>query len=77
VDDIVRTGHATEDVFKMIKSMGGNVIAAASVVRFASAPAEIDGVPLQSLVEFNTIWYKGKDQCPLCKEGSEPETVRF
>src|SRR5581483_2616855 len=39
VDDIIRTGHAIKDAFNLVKSMDGQVIGCASVVRFTSAPS--------------------------------------
>jgi len=77
VDDIVRSGSAIREVSDKVKSMGGKIVGCASVVRFNSAPAEVDGVPIQSLVNFETEWYKNESECPLCKKGDPVETVRF
>ena len=77
VDDIVRSGSALKEVNDKVKSMGGKVVGYASVVRFSSAPTEIDDIPIQSLVNFETEWYKNKSECPLCKKGEPVEHVRF
>jgi orotate phosphoribosyltransferase len=77
VDDIVRSGSALKEVSNMVKSMGGKIVGCASVIRFTTAPTEIDGVPIQSLVNFETEWYKSKTECPLCKKGDPVEDVRF
>ena len=77
VDDIVRSGSAIQEVSDRVKSMGGKIVGCASVVRFSTAPTEIDGVPIQSLVNFETEWYKDGAGCPLCKRDEPLEHVRF
>ena len=77
VDDIVRSGSAINEISNMVKSMGGQIVGCACVIRFTSAPDEVDGVPIQSLVNFETESYKNKSACPMCKDGSTPENVRF
>ena len=77
VDDIERSGSALRETAQLVREMGGQVVAYATVVRFTSAPAEIDGVPVQALVNFETQWYEDGAGCPQCRQGTPPEPVRY
>jgi orotate phosphoribosyltransferase len=77
VDDIVRRGDALNQTFALVRELGAEVIGCGAIVRFTSAPKEIDGVPIKSLVEFETKFYDTAEQCAECKTGMEPEHVRF
>ena len=44
VDDIIRSGHAIEDTVRLVRELGAPIIGCGAIVRFKSAPAEIDGV---------------------------------
>src|SRR3982074_1315848 len=52
VDDIIRSGHAIEETAELVKELGAPVIGCGAIVRFTSAPDQIEGVGPQSLVEF-------------------------
>jgi orotate phosphoribosyltransferase len=77
VDDIIRSGNAIEETVELVKSFGARIIGCGSIVRFSSAPSEIEGVPVKSLVEFGVRTYASAQECTECKEGAAPETVRF
>jgi orotate phosphoribosyltransferase len=77
VDDIVRRGDALNQTFALVRELGAEVIGCGTIVHFTSAPKEIDGVPIKSLVEFETKFYDTAEQCAECKTGMEPEHVRF
>ncbi|HEV7395782.1 MAG TPA: phosphoribosyltransferase family protein [Pyrinomonadaceae bacterium] len=77
VDDIIRSGHAIEETAELVKTLGAEVIGCGAIVRFDSAPTEISGVPIKSLVEFDANFYDEGDQCHDCKEGAAVEHVRF
>jgi orotate phosphoribosyltransferase len=77
VDDIIRSGHAIEETVDLVKSLGARIIGCGTIVRFNSAPQEIEGVPIKSLVDFDARMYEGDEECTECKEGVSPEQVRF
>ncbi len=77
VDDIIRSGHAIEETVKLVKSLGARIIGCGTIVRFRSAPDEIEGVPIKSLVDFDAHMYEDGKQCVDCKEGTQPEHVRY
>ena len=77
VDDIIRSGIAIEETVKLVKSLGARVIGCGAIVRFDTAPDEIEGVPVKSLIEFDVRMYESDQQCTECKAGAKPETVRF
>ncbi|HKR22158.1 MAG TPA: phosphoribosyltransferase family protein [Pyrinomonadaceae bacterium] len=77
VDDIIRSGQAIEETVKLVKSLGARVIGCGAIVRFDSAITEIEGTPVQSLVDFDVKMYDEADDCVECKGAIAPEHVRF
>ncbi len=59
------------------EALGARMIGCGAIVRFDTAPDEIEGVPLKSLIDFDVRMYDGEQDCPECKEGVSPEQVRF
>src|SRR3982751_6800425 len=76
VDDIIRSGIAIEETVELVKSLGARIIGCGAIVRFDSAPVEIEGVPIKSLVDFDARMYEREQECMECKEGVQPEHVR-
>jgi len=77
VDDIIRSGNAIEETVTLVKSLGASIIGCGAIVRFTSAPTEIEGVPIKSLVDFDARMYDSGPECVDCKEGVNEEQVRF
>jgi len=77
VDDIIRSGMAIEETVALVKTLGARMIGCGAIVRFDTAPNEIEEVPVKSLIEFDVQMYEGEQDCALCKEKVPPETVRF
>jgi len=77
VDDIIRSGHAIEETVDLVKSLGARIIGCGAIVKFHSAPDEVEGVPIKSLVDFDARMYDSGDECRDCKAGTHEEQVRF
>ena len=77
VDDIIRSGHAIEETVELVRSLGAPIIGCGAIVRFTSAPEEIEGVPIKSLVEFDEKFYDSASDCVECTSGAPEEHVRF
>jgi orotate phosphoribosyltransferase-like protein len=77
VDDIIRSGNAIEETVELVKSLGARIIGCGAIVRFDSAPEEVEGVPIKSLVDFDARMYEGDEDCTDCKDGAKPEQVRY
>jgi orotate phosphoribosyltransferase len=77
VDDIIRSGHAIQETVTLVKSLGARIIGCGAIVKFHSAPSEVEGVPIKSLVDFDARMYDSGDKCRECKEGMPEEQVRF
>lgn len=77
VDDIIRSGKAIEETVTLVKSLGARIIGCGAIVRFESAPTEIEGVEIKSLVNYDVKIYDKGDDCVECKDGVSAETVRF
>ncbi|HEU4714664.1 MAG TPA: phosphoribosyltransferase family protein [Pyrinomonadaceae bacterium] len=77
VDDIIRSGQAIEETVKLVKSLGARILGCGAIVRFDSALTEIEGTPVQSLVDFDAKMYDEAEDCVECKGAVAPEQVRF
>jgi orotate phosphoribosyltransferase len=77
VDDIIRSGNALKETVTLVQSLGARIIGCGTIVRFSSAPDEIEGVPIKSLVNFDAHLYDDGDKCVDCKEGTQAEHVRY
>ena len=77
VDDIIRSGIAIAETVALVKTLGARMIGCGAIVRFDTAPDEIENVPVKSLIEFDVTMYESEDDCPFCKEKVPPEHVRF
>ena len=77
VDDIIRSGHAIEETVRLVRELGAPIIGCGAIVRFNSAPAEVDGVQVKSLVDFDEHFYNSAAECAECTKGAPEEHVRF
>lgn len=77
VDDIIRSGNAIEETVALVKSLGARIIGCGAIVRFTSAPTEIEGTAVQSLVDYDVKMYKEDEECVECKDEVAAEQVRF
>ena len=77
VDDIIRSGHAIEETVELVRSLGAPIIGCGAIVRFTSAPDNIDSASIKSLVEFDEKFYESAEACLECKAGVPEEHVRF
>jgi orotate phosphoribosyltransferase len=77
VDDLIRSGKALEETVDLVKELGSRIIGAGAIVRFSSAPDEIEGGPVKSLVDFDARIYSSAGECKECKDGVPEEHVRF
>src|SRR5438874_6961723 len=53
VDDIIRSGDAIRETVTLVRKLGAQVIGCGAIVRFTSAPPELDGIEIKSLIEFD------------------------
>jgi hypothetical protein len=60
-----------------VKSLASRTIGCGAIVRFTSAPKEIVGVEIKSLVEFDARMYDSAGDCEDCSKNAPVEHVRF
>ena len=78
VDDLIRTGKAIQETADLVQQMGGEVIGCGAIVRFEDAPAEVNGIKIQSLAEFDCNFYDSEEEWKSAEGADVPaETVRF
>ena len=70
VEDVITTGGSTLETIEVVKSYGGFVLGAASLVDRSGGRASL-GVPCHSLWTLSIPTYR-PDDCPMCKSGSKP-----
>ena len=67
VEDVVTTGGSTREVINLVRSLGGEVVAVASLVDRSGGKVDF-GVPFKSLLQVKVETYSLED-CPLCAQG--------
>ena len=78
VDDLIRTGRAITETVELVKELGVEIIGCGAIVRFEDAPAEVEGIKIQSLTEFDCNFYNNFDEWKTAEGNDAPEeTVRF
>lgn len=69
VEDVITTGGSIKECIDVLKSHGGNVINAASIIDRSGGRVDV-GVPRISLLEMNVPSFE-PENCPMCEEGTE------
>lgn len=69
VEDVITTGGSVKECIDVLKTNGGDVTNAASIMDRSGGTADV-GVPRIALVELDVPSYKPED-CPMCEEGTE------
>ncbi len=69
VEDVVTTGGSTRETMEVVSQVGGNVIAAGSLIDRSGGRVDF-GVPRVALAILDIPAY-APDKCPLCETGSE------
>ena len=70
VEDVITTGGSTLETMDVVRSHGGVVIGAGSLVDRSGGKVSLD-VPYHSLWTLSIPTYE-PNQCPLCRTGSKP-----
>src|SRR6476646_7318314 len=79
VDDILRSGRAIEETFKLCKEIGTEIIGCGAIVRFEDSPKEFNGIPVKSLLTFDVNFYQTEAEWKGSRSASqaEEEKVRY
>lgn len=67
VEDVVTTGGSVREVVEVLKNLGAEIVAVASVVDRSAGKVDF-GLPYVSLLSMDITSYE-PENCPLCKEG--------
>ncbi|MDX2266825.1 MAG: orotate phosphoribosyltransferase [Bryobacter sp.] len=67
VEDVITTGGSTREVIELLRSMGVEVLAAASIIDRSGGTADV-GVPRVALATLTAVTYP-PETCPLCAQG--------
>ena len=73
VDDILRSGRAIEETFKLCKEIGTEIIGCGAIVRFEDSPKEFNGVPVKSLLTFDVNFYQSEEEWKQSRSATEAE----
>jgi len=79
VDDILRSGRAIRETIEILKDIGTEVIGIGTIVAFADAPEEFDGIAVKSMLKFDVNFYDNEEEWKSSRSASDAqvETVRF
>lgn len=69
VEDVMTTGGTTKEAINCLKSLGADVVAAATIVDRSNGKAEV-GINRMSLITLDVATYP-PPECPMCQEGIE------
>ncbi len=75
VDDIVRSGSTMRETFELVKKLGVKVIGCGAIVRFKDGPTEIDGIKIESLVEFDSPIYDTSEKWQAAEGNDAPQIL--
>lgn len=67
VEDVITTGGSTREVVELLRSLGAEVVAAASIMDRSGGAADV-GVPRVALGTLSVQAYQ-PESCPLCAQG--------
>lgn len=67
VEDVITTGGSTREVVELLRSLGAEVVAAASIMDRSGGAADV-GVPRVALGTLRVQAYQ-PESCPLCAQG--------
>lgn len=67
VEDVITTGGSTREVVELLRGLGADVVAAASIMDRSGGAADV-GVPRVALGTLQVQAYK-PEECPLCAQG--------
>lgn len=62
VDDIVKSGAVLRETYELLGALGAKVVGFGAIVRFETAPSEIEGIEIKSLVEFDSPIYDSLEE---------------
>lgn len=66
-EDVVTTGGSVKEVISLVKSLGCDVTAVASIVDRSNGKVQF-GTEYRALLRMEVVSYEA-DECPLCKQG--------
>lgn len=77
VDDLILTGRTMKALIKLIKEVGGNILAIGVLVNPQIVTIDFGNIPFVSLVDIQTKHFQDSSNCILCKEKGTPTVVRW
>ncbi len=73
VDDIVRSGSTVRETYHLLTNLGATVIGCGAIVKFKTAPPEIENIEIKSLVEFDSPIFDTLDEWQTADGNDAPE----
>lgn len=70
-EDVVTRGGRVQETIDIVRSLGGRVVAVATLVDRSGGKASFGDVPHVSLLRMSPVVYE-PSQCPLCAAGDRP-----
>ena len=72
VEDIVRSGSTLRETHRLLTDLGAKVVGFGAIVKFKTAPPEIEGIEIKSLVEFDSPIYDTLEEWQTAENSDLP-----
>lgn len=72
VDDIVKSGAVLRETYELLTALGARVVGFGTIVKFETAPKEIEGIEIKSLVEFDSPIYDSLEEWQTAEKSDAP-----
>ncbi len=72
VEDIVKSGSSLRETYKLLTALGAKVVGFGAIVKFKTAPSEIEGIEIKSLVEFDSPIYDSLEEWQAVENSDAP-----
>ncbi|MCY7375784.1 MAG: hypothetical protein LH472_07410 [Pyrinomonadaceae bacterium] len=72
VDDIVRSGSSLRETYELLTNLGAKVVGFSAIIKFETAPKEIEGIEIKSLVEFDSPIYDSLEEWQAAETSDAP-----
>lgn len=76
VDDILRSGRAIRETIELVRGIGSDIIGIGTIARFEDGPAELDGIPIKSLLTFDVNFYETEEDWKQSPNASDAAVER-
>ena len=68
----MRSGSTLQETHRLLTNLGAKVVGFGAIVKFETAPKEIEGIEIKSLVEFDSPIYDTLEEWQAAENSDSP-----